>query len=206
MSRLEVIDFDRTSFDTDLFSETLVTRLADEDHLTSHERDAVLEALEAPDTADIVELLRQYDIAEAHITQMAAALEGDFVYPDARRFIHEARHVLVLTTAVNVAFQEAKLTQASLDARHKIVTGNKGVFLRGAIQELPEGLVLPDYDGQETFGWMRLVDDRFNALQPLLWQQNVELRMMVRPDAKYRPTEVESRSIGVIASFDEIAD
>lgn len=207
---LEIMDFDRTTFMTDVFAGDMIDDLVAGKYIDEQQQNELKDSLAQPDSVDITDLLANVGIGLEVLGEVVAEMSGDYVYEDARRYIESNEGGLhIVTTALSVEFQRLKIEQARLGCPYKILKGNKGDFFRKVISNGISGGVTvadPDFPSTEYDGLI-ITDDKISQLRPLVGAEGVDLRLITRPDSKYRPSADEAvfmknNGIRSVHSFD----
>ncbi|HEV2355139.1 MAG TPA: hypothetical protein VGR89_12905 [Puia sp.] len=187
---LIILDFDRTLFSPVFYTEfiQLMTQ-----HGLDRQTAARLIAAVSDETQSI-ELLTEVKaagISEPAANSLALTHLGHdrFLYPDVIPFLEQNRdhRIVILTTAVDPAYQEIKLRLCpSLSRFTRIVIGrNKGEHILDHLRREGDTVGLSDLPFQ-MFNSLHLVDDRIEPLRSLVGQDQVSLWHIERPDSKYK--------------------
>jgi hypothetical protein len=205
---LIILDFDRTLF-SERFYERFVALMSQKKLLPKDVADKLLITIADPtQTIDLLAPLKLAGVDPANALNIATRelSSESFLYPDVADFLarHKDFKIVILTTGVDIAWQQAKLALCpELKPYQQIVIlGNKGHYLLSDMQTSSDKVSLKELAG-EWFDRLVLVDDRIEALVPLIGTPKVELWQVERPGAKYQRTH-DHEGVHHVASLKEI--
>jgi hypothetical protein len=205
---LLILDFDRTLF-SEVFYERFV-RLMDEHNLLPESvvEDLLVTIKDPEQTIDLLTPLKKAGVD----TDKALSIAGNelthesVLYADVPEFLerHTKYRIIILTTGVDLSWQEAKLSLCPelKDFKKILIYENKGRYILDNLKRQSDKVSLSDLEG-EWFDRIVLVDDRVDALIPLIGTPSVELWQVERPGAKYQRTQ-DHEGIHHVTSLKEI--
>jgi len=206
---LAITDFDRTLFSPD-FYQAFIEAAINGGLLAPDATASIQAAINDPNkTIDLLAALGEHgvDIEAAIRLARATLAPNQFLYPDALGFLDRASAaatVMIMTTATGRYWQSIKLSMCPALANfHQItLSGNKGVHIKANLQRRAGRLGLRDLPNQ-WFDSIMLVDDRVDALMPLIGQSDFTLWHVERPLAKYQ-RERDYVGIRHVSSLNEV--
>jgi FMN phosphatase YigB (HAD superfamily) len=190
---LTIADFDRTLFDP-AFYQAFIQLTVHRGLLQPAAAEPVMASLhDTSQTTDLLSAIRmlRVDTDAAMETARAAFAPDQFLYPDATAFLKRAAdgRLIIVTTAAGRHWQNFKLSLCP--ALHPfpqiVISGNKGQFIKKNLVRREAQLGLRHLPG-EWFDRIMLVDDRTDALEPLVGESSLELWHVERLGAKYQRT------------------
>ena len=205
---LIILDFDRTLF-SEVFYERFVRLMGEHNLLPESVVQDLLITIKDPDqTIDLLTPLKNagVDTDKALSIARSETSHESFLYPDVSEFLerHKKYRIIILTTGVDLSWQEAKLSLCPelKDFKKILIYGNKGRYILDNLKTDSNKVSLGELEG-EWYDRIVLVDDRVEALIPLIGTPGVELWQVERPGAKYLRTH-DHEGIKHVTSLKEI--
>lgn len=207
MATLVISDFDRTLFRSDEHTLAVLEIASKKLNLSGEETHQLRdELLEGQDSVDIAKLLKRRGVVLADILAELAGHGETYLYDDATDFMARCDNYWIVTTAINMNEQMAKLKLAGLaDISTILQRQKKGGYILSKLVAGESGWSFLDYDPmQQEFETIIVVDDRLDAVEALIGIEGVRIYILQRPDAKYTLNTEDRTGIKVITSLKDI--
>ena len=202
-------DVDRFALDTDSYTEAVLVAGYDRGLLTDAQMEAALEALEQ-DLSNTVDIHAVCDGMGVDLNSVAeqVAVDGRAHMNDGAADLIEAySHQVPITKGLDERWQRIKVGGMGYDQEAAIVVDTpKGQYLADNLIATDQGLVLPAYSESMAFAEVRLGDDRYSQVEPLLGYTSISLYVLAAEGTKYAhevPATVPEQVL-VVEHHDEI--